>query len=370
MEQRNTVTQLPAAHVPVMDSRAVVSDALLDLISVLELTSESLLSPSDRSSIGEGKQEDSGAGCARDRDNVIFVPSQLSLLLLNQAMGGSPMPSSTCRIDRTFKVVAQGLCTAVLICQLPEDDEYDEEDGDIELEGETRLILDLQATLCVNEELDQSTGNRISCAFSYSRLGHEVTFEIFTTDVTGDAQLRAIDFLFGQYTFYSNMKSSAYGVGVNDGDDAAKPNMFARGLEGTGSVLRTALRSGGKATGSAIRYLGKKYTEAAVDTSKVPVERNVENHQLEEAAKMRDRCEGVHAGMPTRLCPSPRSQPMHLFPPYFPLFIVTTCQSFYLYTMYGQVRERSQAHYFIPLDGPERRPARGQKVVMTEVVAS
>ena len=122
-----------------------------------------------------------------------------------------------------------------------------------------QLILDLQTSI---EKIQHDEND--SFIYSYDRLGlqGEIDFS-FSDEIEADAiisSIQALEFVWCQYTLYSEHNIDQ----LHKSSDIQKPNMIARGLEGMGVGLRVALRSGGRSTGTAIRYLGKKYTAATV----------------------------------------------------------------------------------------------------------
>ena len=176
------------------------------------------------------------------------------------------------------------------------------------------LILDLQTSVVKQPSVSDET-----LSYSFGRLDIQGEFHFeFVTDETKkekkDAKnekkkeeekkkieririIQALEFVFSQYTLYSEFNI----LQRNLAPDAQHPNMVARGLEGVGIGFRLALRSGGRSTGSAIRYLGKKYTSATVkdnsDGHRAPTVAN--QKQIDAAEKSKSRAESCHAGART-----------------------------------------------------------------------
>jgi hypothetical protein len=155
------------------------------------------------------------------------------------------------------------------------------------------IILDLLATVTkigiIGDNITEvgsssSSSNRIStqeyALYAYERQGINVNLEVIPSSSDHRMDIVALDFLFGQYCIYVNNLGSRHSV-IDDADQPAsptvdeqeesenkqKPNMVARGMEGSGVVARSALRSSGRVLGKTIRYLGRQYTNASVHMS-------------------------------------------------------------------------------------------------------
>jgi hypothetical protein len=131
-----------------------------------------------------------------------------------------------------------------------------------------KFLFDLQARVVKND-----TQGINSPSYHYSRLDvRNIVFDLMpsTNEKASTQEFLELEFLFSQYSIYWNSIFPLYqsieddetfsGKRKEGGGLTHKPNSVARGLEKSGEVLRTALHAGGKATGSAIRYLGKQYT--------------------------------------------------------------------------------------------------------------
>ena len=240
-------------------------------------------------------------------DYVLFMPRNIILLLLNEATG---------RIDKKINIVYRDKRSAYLKL-FDEDDSHDDgvkssssnaidshdhaahrrggngtisndeegKDGSNNHRHEIIYILDLLTTISkLKEELDVLDKNKCSIRYRYQRFSTMTTFEVIPTSSTGIRELQAFDFLMGQYSLkndYSNRKnnnhnhsrgssSEQYSSRDDDhiiSDQDHKPNIIAQGLEATGATARVALRSSGRWTGHAIRFLGKHYTSSVARSS-------------------------------------------------------------------------------------------------------
>ena len=195
------------------------------------------------------------------------------------------------------------------------------------------LILDVLARIVRNISNDD-TEERF---YSYDRQGQNIVLMFRTlippdtnTPTTALETFRGLEYGFSQYTIFRVLTPSSGGT-TDDGrinqvhEDSTQPNFVARGLELSGLALRNGLKSGGKATGSAIRTLGNKYTDYFGKTSPVSVPpppslssptttAGTINHStthphesktaqlasaVATAEKHQARCENVHAGART-----------------------------------------------------------------------
>ena len=107
-----------------------------------------------------------------------------------------------------------------------------------------------------------------------------------------DRSINALEFILGQYTIFSFEE-----VALSRNEQS--PNIVAKGFEGLGVGFRVALRSGGRTTGSAIRYLGEKYTTATIGDGIDRGNRVAEQIQIDNAEAHKARAETCHAGART-----------------------------------------------------------------------
>jgi Senescence-associated protein len=131
------------------------------------------------------------------------------------------------------------------------------------------------------------------------------------------APFRALDFVLSQFSLFREISPNNINGNHPDFQSGKKPNIVARGFEGAGVVLRKGLLSGGKATGSAIRYLGKKYTNHVVKSQQNAASNQTQLHLpsveagaaqnyaptdpalVEKAERQRAQAESFHAGART-----------------------------------------------------------------------
>eukprot|EP00601_Ochromonadales_sp_CCMP2298_P016801 CAMPEP_0173222582 /NCGR_PEP_ID=MMETSP1142-20121109/3335_1 /TAXON_ID=483371 /ORGANISM="non described non described, Strain CCMP2298" /LENGTH=663 /DNA_ID=CAMNT_0014150697 /DNA_START=26 /DNA_END=2014 /DNA_ORIENTATION=+ len=175
---------------------------------------------------------------ARDVD-TLFAPQDISVLLLLSAS-----EEIAGRIDLRVKVNLRDECSALLLL-------YDGSSG-----NETAsYVLDLIANLSKECEVVDSCGALTSVIYRYSRMERQIDFEVIPTSEQGAREVQAFDFILGQYAIKEEQE---YARGVQSPEH--EPNLLAQGFENTGVAARVMLRSGGRATGDAIRFMGKAYT--------------------------------------------------------------------------------------------------------------
>lgn len=167
-------------------------------------------------------------------------------------------------------------------------------------------IIDIQARIVI-KECKNDLNELISCIYYYKRgevIAHWNIYPLPTED--GFNELNQLDFLFGQYSYYLNEKK--LNQAEKDVEDAIplltaerNVNLVAKGLEGSGNLLRSTFKTTGKVTGDTIRTLGKLYTSAAVQSRKLfnksASSDSVDNENILVAKKHKARCEAVHSGV-------------------------------------------------------------------------
>lgn len=216
------------------------------------------------------------------RAAVLFAPASLTVLVINDSSG------RVVRMDKQLRVTARDKSSANLTF-------YNYEGTD-----DATFVLDLVATICkVREDLDEK-GSLISLFYRYIRLDVSVEFEVLPVSKYGIQNMQALDFVLGQFATkidaYESPDKSAL---VTSAAYDRQPNVVARGLEGSGVVVRNVLRSGGKATGDLIRFLGKTYTATTVGLVKDgqdPPTREVTEEMLAKAKKRKEWAESAHSG--------------------------------------------------------------------------
>eukprot|EP01039_Chlorochromonas_danica_P010336 gene10336-11440_t len=213
----------------------------------------------------ETKEE--GEGVIEELDDksfssiVFFSPATLQAIIPSSSTSSS---SSSSTLSYRLEIVWRSHTSAWL-------DFYDvplpcDVDQSNPLHPKYHLELDLMAKVCRGEEggeIDPSSGRLLSFTYSYHRLGQRMTF-IIANNASGQVcdDLLAFDFLLSQYTFQPFLSSEEETGGAGPGGaEYPQPNVLARGLEGSGIALRTLLRSTGRYTGHAIRFLGRGYTD-------------------------------------------------------------------------------------------------------------
>ena len=177
-----------------------------------------------------------------DLPDTLFAPPDLSVLLHKRSK------ESTWRIDRRLRVVMRDSCTAVLV--LYNNDSSSGED--------IHYILDLRANVHKEkEEVEQDGKSLLAIFYHFERDGDFMQFEVIPTSADGVRDVQAFDFILGQYAFKDDSLTKD-GI-ICEGKDR-NPNVVAQSFENTGTAVRIALRSGGRYTGQAIRFLGEQYS--------------------------------------------------------------------------------------------------------------
>ena len=136
------------------------------------------------------------------------------------------------------------------------------------------ITLDLLAK--VIRITDNTNFNIVS--YYYERLHERRRIDILplAESISKEDDVRALDFIFKQYCLFSHATSDilddrflsgeiSYDFGTRELDDEKdQPNSVAKAFESGGLAVRRFLKSGGNSTGSAIRYVGGKYTDFAL----------------------------------------------------------------------------------------------------------
>lgn len=216
----------------------------------------------------EAEGEGEGEGTIEELDDssfssvVFFSPATLHAIIIPSSSCSASSCSST--LSYRLEIVWRSHSSAWL-------DFYDvtlpcDADQSNPLQPKYHLELDLMAKVCrgeEGEEIESGSGRLLSFTYSYHRLGQSMTFTI-ANNTSGQIcdDLLAFDFLLSQYTFQPFLSSEEeIGGSGPGGAEYPQPNVLARGLEGSGIALRTLLRSTGRYTGHAIRFLGRGYTD-------------------------------------------------------------------------------------------------------------
>lgn len=158
------------------------------------------------------------------------------------------------------------------------------------------FILDLAAKITkIAEERDRS-GAICMISYLYIRFEDTVAFDVLPIlPEQGLEQLQVFDFILSQFTWFSrsHLQTEVSYIANN----AKSPNAIAKGFERAGTYFRRGLKSAGKGTGTAIRYLGKKYTDTTLQYNKdrLPVE--VNDAMITKVEKRQEAAESVHATM-------------------------------------------------------------------------
>lgn len=185
----------------------------------------------------------------------------------------------------------------------------------IGIEDSNVASIDLDLMGSVSKMGTTTNSDYFHVVYNYTRksltFALNVIFPILKEENNIDETLGEFEFIFKQFTLWTLIESD-----FNQAqEDNRKPNSVARGLENGGVWVRQGIKAGGRSTGDAIRYLGKKYTDNTLswkmrdsvadenkDDVKDPIRsatRLVEKKDVDKALKMKDRGESVHAGIRT-----------------------------------------------------------------------
>lgn len=172
---------------------------------------------------------------------------------------------------------------------------FDQESAILELTGGSipfSLILDLRST--VNRHVFSSAEGSLGYKFFYDRFDYhaEIEFTLCGPDEHRDTISQNLEFVLSQYTLYSTEEETS-------SVERLRPNVVAKGFEGVGVGFRTVLRSGGRSTGHAIRYLGKMYTSSTIGDSIDREKKIADQSQIRKAEGHQARAETCHAGART-----------------------------------------------------------------------
>lgn len=151
---------------------------------------------------------------------------------------------------------------------------YNKETGGDELS----FVLDLRAIIYKEKEEVDNDRNLCSIFYQIERDSNVIQFEVIPTSADGIRDVQAFDFILGQYAMKDDSLNKD-GI-VCEGKDR-NPNVVAKGFESTGMAVRVALRSGGRYTGHAIRYLGQQYTSVVSGALGKAVEQEAENIRID-----------------------------------------------------------------------------------------
>jgi hypothetical protein len=171
----------------------------------------------------------------------------------------------------------------------------DQESATLQLTGESipfSLILDLRST--VTRQVLSSSEGRFIYKFFYDRFDchAEIDFTLSGADEHRDMIGQSLEFILRQYTLYATEEETL-------SEERRRPNVVAIGFEGVGVGFRTALRSGGRSTGHAIRYLGKMYTSSTIGDSVDREKKVIDQSQIRKAEGHHANAETCHAGART-----------------------------------------------------------------------
>lgn len=154
------------------------------------------------------------------------------------------------------------------------------------------LVFDLRST--VTRQVISSSEGLLSYKFFYDRFDHhaEIEFIFCGPDDHRDETSRNLEFVLRQYTLYTT-------EGETFSEERQRPNVVAKGLEGVGVGFRTALKSGGRSTGDAIRSLGRMYTSSTIGDTEYRVKRVTTQSQIQKAERRLAKAETCNAATRT-----------------------------------------------------------------------
>ena len=243
------------------------------------------------------------AGPARE---VLYPPCPGVAFLLHAVNETSGEDEYT---SRFASIVMASRNSALLQFHLPT---YPADDQSVDVDAsevKESVILDLAARVTKLAEETSRDGGLAMISYLYERFEVTVYFDILPiSPELGPAQIQVVDFLLSQFVWFVRGNDSfgigggvgGGGVGAGDSsrsDEPRSPNVIAKGFEKAGSLFRQGLKSAGKGTGSAIRYLGKQYTDTTLKYNKERAPLQVDDAMITKVEKRREECESVHATM-------------------------------------------------------------------------
>ena len=171
----------------------------------------------------------------------------------------------------------------------------DQESAKLELTGVPEpffLIFDLRST--ITRQVFSSSEGLLCYKFFYDRLDYhgEIDFTLCGPDEHRDTIGQHLEFILRQYTLYTTEEETL-------SEERRRPNVVAMGFEGVGVGFRSVLRSSGRSTGHAIRFLGKMYTSSTIGDSVDREKKVTDQSQIRKAEGHHARAETCHAGART-----------------------------------------------------------------------
>lgn len=171
-------------------------------------------------------------------------------------------------------------------------------DSHYTLEVSESVILDVAAKITkVVEERDRS-GNICMITYVYQRFDRSLHFDILPIlPDEGIVQIQVFDFILSQFAWFDRSHVNLDEDDDADAQQAPSPNAVAKGFEKMGSYMRRGLKASGRATGSAIRYLGSKYTDTTLKFNKDRAHVEVSDQMVAKVGQRKENCESAHATM-------------------------------------------------------------------------
>lgn len=250
-----------------------------------------LPAPAGDDVVGSSIEHPTGGGESHSR--YLYSPGRPSIAFLLQSANAETGEDDY--TSRFCSVVINDAQSALLQMHVPSSASGD---SHYTLEVSESVILDVAAKITkVVEERDRS-GNICMITYVYQRFDRSLHFDILPIlPDEGIVQIQVFDFILSQFAWFDRSH-----VNLDDDDDAdaqqaPSPNAVAKGFEKMGSYMRRGLKASGRATGSAIRYLGSKYTDTTLKFNKdrPPVE--VSDQMVAKVGQRKENCESAHATM-------------------------------------------------------------------------
>lgn len=224
------------------------------------------------------------------QENLVFLPSSISILVLNAA------PEISFDVQYGLGVEVRDISSVWVI--LYSFLELGDDRHEVQACESARYPLDYFTDIRKESVIQDESGNIVEIVYSYRRFDDYFSFEAILSGPGGIEELQAFDFLLGQYAIKDNFVDREI-LNVEEGNHPKQSNAVAKGFEKSGVIMRTVLKTSGEYTGHLIRFLGRKFTEATVDANRTSPPAVIDERVLQEARRRREWAEGFNSGART-----------------------------------------------------------------------
>jgi hypothetical protein len=155
------------------------------------------------------------------------------------------------------------------------------------------FIFDLLTNIVRLGEVRNQGGDLLYFLYHYSRGDVSVNFEMLPLFEDYSKNIGILEYVFQQFSFFSSIETEDINSNMIN---SKKPNVVARGMEYTGTNVRSVLRSSGRYFGNTIRYFGTQYTSSSLKSYPNSEINPVDPISIQRAKDLRLKAEKVHAG--------------------------------------------------------------------------